>query len=585
LQGEALLRLGGRHLQAMRVVRKPRKLAWLIHAAFGASLVASVGCRADVSYPVRSATVATRSGAVEGVPENGVMVYRGIPFAAPPVGRLRWREPQPPPKWSGIRRADRFSPICMQRGMYPPDAPVEPMSEDCLYLNIWAPAGAKPSSLPVMVWIYGGGLENGSASTPLYRGDRLARKGVVVVTFNYRLGVFGFLAHPELTRESVHNSSGNYGLLDQIAALRWVGRNIAGFGGDPHRVTVFGQSSGSISISVLTASPLARGLFERAIGESGGLFEPVEISSDYRLSGAEMAGQEFVRAAHTRSIAALRAMPAASLLAISFRPHPVLDSYVLADSPSDIYRARKEDPASLLIGSNAKEGEFFLKGRRIDPKNYMREIKRDFPSFLVDFLAPSPGATPATARDAAARFEGDMRFRWDMWHWARLGARDADPVFLYEFSRAPRFRPQSFYAGLGATHGVEMFYVFGHLWPMVANWAPQDRELADLVQSYWTNFAKTGNPNGSGLPRWPRFAARDGRLMVLGTPAHAAPVPDKASLNHIGDVYAAAGVVLGDPLAIVCGALAVLVAFALLLVLWLRRRRRAHRSIARRSSA
>ncbi|MBL8519881.1 MAG: carboxylesterase family protein, partial [Betaproteobacteria bacterium] len=216
------------------------------------------------------ATVRIESGVIEGVQENGLDVFKGVPFAAPPVGPLRWRPPATVAAWQGARAADRFSPICMQRGAYPEHAPPEPMSEDCLYLNLWVPAGAADRKLPVMVWIHGGGLVNGSASTPLYAGDALARRNVIVVTFNYRLGALGFLAHPDLTRESAHGASGNYGLLDQLAALHWVQRNIAAFGGDPGNVTVFGQSSGAISISTLVVSPLARGLFRRAIGQSGG---------------------------------------------------------------------------------------------------------------------------------------------------------------------------------------------------------------------------------------------------------------------------------------------------------------------------
>ncbi len=548
------------------------RIARVLSVALALWFVTTIGVCADVLSPVSNAVVETQAGAVEGSVVNGVSVWRGIPFAAAPVGRLRWRAPQPPRKWSGVRRADKFSPICLQRGMYPPDAPREPMSEDCLYLNIWAPAAAKPRGLPVMVWIYGGGLENGSASTPLYRGDRLARRGVVVVTFNYRLGVFGFLAHPELTRESPHESSGNYGLLDQIAALGWVRRNIAGFGGDPDRITIFGQSSGSISISVLTASPLARGLFRRAIGESGGLFEPIELSSGYGLRGAETAGKEFAHAAHAASIARLRAMPAARLLAIPFGPHAVIDHYLLDRSPYDVYRAHRENRVALLIGSNANEGAFFLTGRRIDPANYTQELSEDFPSWFVDLLAPSPGATPATAHDAAARFEGDMRFRWDMWSWARLAARGGEPVFLYEFSRAPHFRPRTFYAGLGATHGVEMFYLFGHLWPAVANWTAQDRALAGSVESYWTNFAKTGDPNDSGVPRWPRFDGGHGTLMVLGARVYAAPVPDVHTLERIGHVYGAARLIVGHPVPIGLVVLFLLLVLVLL-VLWFRSHR------------
>jgi para-nitrobenzyl esterase len=250
----------------------------------------------------QAAPVMTDAGAVEGVAEGEIVAYKGIPFAAPPVGDFRWREPQPVAPWTGVRNADHFSPVCVQRGIYPDDAPPEPMSEDCLYLNVWTAAGTGQGvRLPVMVWIYGGGLVNGTASTPLYDGAALARRGVIVVTANYRLGALGFLAHPDLTRESSNHLSGNYGLLDQLAALKWIQRNIAAFGGDPANVTVFGQSSGAISISILTVSPLARGLFRRAIAQSGGLFEPIEIAPEV-FAGSRGGGGDRVRGQTWRAV-------------------------------------------------------------------------------------------------------------------------------------------------------------------------------------------------------------------------------------------------------------------------------------------
>ncbi len=239
--------------------------------------------------------VVTSSGAVEGRREGSLIVYKGVPFAKPPVGDLRWREPQPAEHWTGVRQADKFAPACMQTGVSMPGEAVPEVSEDCLYLNIWSPANRSSARLPVIVWIYGGAYTNGSASMPLYHGDRLARKGVIVITIAYRLGVLGFLAHPELTRESPHHSSGNYGLMDQIAALEWVRQNAAAFGGDPDRVTIAGQSSGAISVSALMASPRARGLFQRAIGESGGLFEPKQLAPGYLLANAELDGSEDTR--------------------------------------------------------------------------------------------------------------------------------------------------------------------------------------------------------------------------------------------------------------------------------------------------
>ena len=235
----------------------------------------------------------TESGAISGVHESGLNVYKGIPFAAPPVGDLRWRPPAHVASWTGTRKADAFAPACMQTGVSMPGETPPAVSEDCLYLNIWTPAKNGQAKLPVIVWIYGGGYINGSASMPLYWGDKLAHKGVIVVTIAYRLGPLGFLAHPELTRESPHHSSGNYGLMDQIAALEWIQKDIAAFGGDPKNVTIAGQSSGSMSVSMLMASPLAKGLFQRAIGESGGLFEPLQLAPKFLLVNAERDGEKY----------------------------------------------------------------------------------------------------------------------------------------------------------------------------------------------------------------------------------------------------------------------------------------------------
>jgi len=525
-----------------------------------------------------AAPVKTEGGMVEGAAQDGVLVYKGIPFAAPPVGALRWRDPQPVVPWSGVKQADKFSPECMQTGAYPPDSPPEPMSEDCLYLNIWKPADAGDAKLPVMVWIYGGGLENGSAATPLYAGDRLAQKGVIVVTLNYRLGVFGFLAHPDLTKESPHHSSGDYGLLDQIAALSWVHRNIAAFGGDPERVTVFGQSSGSISISALTVSPLAKGLFQRAIGESGGLFEPLELAPDLQLAGAEQQGQRFAAHAGAASLQALRGKPAAELMKTHFNPGLIVDGYALPRAPYDVYRDGRENDVAILIGSNAEEGRIFLTGHRITVADYKQELEQDFPSFLVSLVAPDPGTTDQQALAAFVAFNTDMRFRWDMRAWARLAAGNGRKVFLYQFERVPPYPEGSPYAGLGATHGMEMPYVFEHLDPSVP-WTAADHALSDALSSYWTNFAKTGDPNGPGLTRWPEYTSADPQMMFLGEAITSGPAQEQRSLTRIGRIYATARFVTRHVYLVAAAAILFLVLLVLALVMgvrhWRRKRRRA----------
>ena len=288
--------------------------------------------------------VVTESGAISGVLANGLRVYKGIPFAAPPVGDLRWRPPAPATSWTGTRRADAFAPACIQVGVSMPGETPPAVSEDCLYLNIWTPAKTAHEHLPVIVWIYGGGYINGSAAMPLYWGDRLAQKGVIVVTIAYRLGPLGFLALPELTRESPHHSSGNYGLMDQIAALEWIQRNIAAFGGDPKCVTIAGQSSGSISVSILMASPPAKGLFQRAIGESGGLFEPLQLAPKYVLANAEHDGEKYAVSLGAASLQQLRQLPASQLTGNAGGiVHPVIEPYVLPLSPYEAFASGQQN--------------------------------------------------------------------------------------------------------------------------------------------------------------------------------------------------------------------------------------------------
>ncbi len=485
--------------------------------------------------------MAVDGGDLQGVVADGVRVFKGIPYAAPPVGLLRWRAPQPASGWSGVRSADKFSAVCPQLGSYPPESAPEPTSEDCLYLNIWTPAQASEKPLPVMVWIYGGALENGSASTPLYAGDGFARRGVILVTINYRLGVLGFLALNSLRKESAQGVSGNYGLLDQIAALQWVRRNIGAFGGDAQRVTIFGQSSGSISVSALVASPLAKGLFQRAIGESGGLFEPLDLSPGFALAGAEDNGNKFAQRQGASTLAQLRAKSASELLSTPFDGHFVVDGYVLKQSPFDAYRAHAQNDVDVLVGSNADEGQLFLQKKAVTTANLKDILGADFPAPLVWLLHPDPGATDSQARMSAAAIEGDMRFRWDMWRWARLAAdHGSRQVFFYEFSRAPPFPKGNRYFGLGATHGMEMPYVFDHLDQQEVPWTPTDRELAAAMGEYWANFAKNGDPNGPGLPPWPSFRQSPDEVMILGEKLRAEAIPSEANLTKIDRVYATA---------------------------------------------
>jgi para-nitrobenzyl esterase len=483
-----------------------------------------------VSLPARAATdlVVTTAGTLRATHEDGVLVYKAIPYAAPPVGNLRWRAPQPPLPWPGVRAASRFAPACMQRGTSMPGETPPATSEDCLYLNIWTPPAAQGKRLPVIVWLPGGGFANGSAAMPLYHGDALARRGVIVVTVGYRLGALGFLAHPALTSESPHASSGNYGLLDQISALRWVHEHIAAFGGDPARVTLAGQSAGAMSVSALMASPLADGLFQRAIAQSGGIFEPAELAPRFLLNNAEQDGARYLAARGATSIAAGRRLPAASLLdGADAVTHPVIDPWVLPATPYDAYACGRQARVPLLLGWNAEEARALVDVKEVTASNFDAGIERSFGALPPALLQAYPHATDQAARQARLDFERDLRFGWDMFTWARLHARQAGQgapaPWLYVFDRRPPFPDGSVYAGWGASHYAELWYVFGHLGQEAWPWTAADRQLADRIAGYWTNFAAGGNPNGPGLPHWPAFAGESGQAMHLD--AHPAPGP------------------------------------------------------------
>src|SRR5580658_9832104 len=407
----------------------------------------------------------TESGAVSGVREGDLSVYKGIPFAAPPLGDLRWQPPAPVAPWSGIRKADAFAPACMQVGVSMPGEAPPAVSEDCLYLNIWIPAKSAHEHLPVIVWIYGGGFINGSASMPLYWGDRLAHKGVIVVTIAYRLGPLGFLAHPELTRESPYRSSGNYGLMDQIAALEWIQRNIAAFGGDPECVTIAGQSAGAISVSILMASPLAKGLFQRAIAESGGLFEPLALAPKFLLANAETDGDKYAVSLGAVSLKELRQLPATLLTGNAGGiVHPVIEPYVLPHSPYEAFTSGEQNDVPLLIGSNAEEARALVDVTRVTAATLNDDLEHSVGQLPPALVAAYPHATDQEARQAQLGLERDLRFGWDMWAWARLQAGTGQsPVFYYSFRQQPPFPAGSVYAGWGASHFAELWYVFDHL--------------------------------------------------------------------------------------------------------------------------
>jgi para-nitrobenzyl esterase len=429
----------------------------------------------------------------------------------------------------GVRKADQFGATCMQTpypGKFSVSHLAEPVSEDCLYLNVWTARNRPKAGVPVMVWIHGGALTRGAAQRCL-RWRNLAKKGVVVVTINYRLGVFGFFAHPELTKESDRNSSGNYGILDQIAALEWVQKNIAAFGGDPKRVTIFGESAGSWSVNTLTASPLAKGLFQRAIGESGAEFGPLRT-----LAEAEQAGVRFAKSAGADSIAALRAKSAADLMkAGGAASGPVVDGWLLPKDVRSIYAEGKQNDVALLIGSNADEGTAFAAGN-VRAEGFKTQAKSRYGDMADAYLKIYPASTDDEAKKSSAEAMRDQTFGWEMRTWARMQEKSGkSKVYLYYFSKTP---PGEFGAKLGAYHASEIAYVYEN----VQGGTPIDKKLSDEMSSYWVNFATTGDPNGKALPKWPAFQEKTELAMGLGEKVEVIPAPHKDALDFLDAQFA-----------------------------------------------
>jgi para-nitrobenzyl esterase len=463
-----------------------------------------------------------------------VRVYRGVPFAAPPVGDLRWKAPQPPAKWQGVRKAAEFSNACWQTP-YPAAAAIyqaklPPLSEDCLYLNIWTPAKSAKDRLPVMVWIHGGGYTRGFAGTPAYDGEALARKGAIIVTINYRLGILGFFAHPALSAESGHHASGNYGLLDQIAALQWVRKNIAAFGGDPKRVTIFGESAGSWAVNALMASPLAKGLFHRAIGESGGSFSPMKTLAEAEADGlhlevlltlttaADAKTEAGDKSSPQSTLKTLRVIPAEELLRLKSSDaqtvRPMVDGYVLPQDIASIFAQGKQNDVPLIVGYNADEGTALApQGAYMTAPMFAGGVHQRYGSLADVMLKIYPAASDEQAISSFYSAYRDQVFGWEMRTWARMAAKTGhQPAYMYYFSRRPP-GPQS--ARLRAFHASEIAYVFGtFVWPFP--WEDTDKKLSDAMTSYWVNFAATGNPNGASLTKWPAYTAKDDQVLEFG---------------------------------------------------------------------
>jgi para-nitrobenzyl esterase len=484
-----------------------------------ACLLACTAQAAQVTVQV-TAPVTVTGGQIVGTTADRVNAFLGVPFAAPPVGKLRWRSPQAVAPWQGVRQAREFAPACAQTAPWVPN----PKSEDCLYLNVWAPE--KAQKVPVIVWIHGGGYYGGTAAMPMLDGTTLAQRGVIVVTINYRLGIFGFFAHPELTAESPDKASGNQGIEDQIAALRWVKDNIAAFGGDPGRVTIMGESAGGESVAILVASPLAKGLFQRAISQSGNDAIPIDAGENalFDRKAAEDTGLAFARAAGAAHLADLRALPVAALHKPAWAPQVIVDGHVLREDLTTTYRNHRQNDVPLLAGWNAEEGKDLAreilgtdKFTAANHRALVAKLVGHAPSAAL--LAAYPGPTDAQAKTSIDKLTTDW-WGWRTWYWAGLQAHHGRAnAYLYYFTHRPTEPVTPCGYGCGAGHGAEIQYVFDHLGQDPRPWSPYDRQLATRLADTWASFARTGTPNGKGLPSWPAFDGSSATIMRIGDAA------------------------------------------------------------------
>ncbi len=517
----------------MKGVREQRGTGWQWPVAFVMVAVAMGGVVGGRGTALTAAR--TVSGMVEGMTgtDGRIGIFRGIPYAAPPVGALRWQPPQPAASWQGTRKAVAFGPRCMQPNIYSDMVFRDEPSEDCLYLNVWTPATSASDRLPVMVWIHGGGFQAGSSSEPRQDGERLATKGVVVVSMNYRMGAFGFLAHPDLTRETNPHASGNYGLLDMVAALRWVTQNIAAFGGDPSVVTIFGESAGSFAVSALMAAPAARDLFHRAIGESGAYFTHGEESLVLQShEESEARGLALAKALNTPSASALRAASAADVLKAAgtfsdlyFAPN--VDGNLLTTDVAATFASGRQSHVPLLAGWNADEARAGVVLARQKPtaKSFAEQLHTRFGASAESILTVYPAGSDAEALESAASLASDLFMGYPTWKWIETHtATGKSAVYRYSFDRKIPVAPDEQVDGvpatssdIGARHAGDIEYMFGMLKGAVpgAPWTPDDERLSEQMMSYWSNFAKTGDPNGSSVPAWPRYQTTDRQVQHL----------------------------------------------------------------------
>ncbi len=504
-----------------------------------------------------SVQIKTKNGLIEGNydTKTNVQKFFGVPYAKPPVGPLRWKAPQPLTNWVGVKQTKQFGPRAVQ-------APVfgdmsfrsDGVSEDCLYLNVWAPAGQQSKNLPVLVYFYGGGFVAGDGSEPRYDGESMAKKGIVAVTVNYRLNIFGFFAHPDLSKETTYKGSGNYGLMDQAAAIKWVSENIAAFGGDPKKITIAGESAGSISVSAQMASPLARKLIAGAIGESGAGINPT--LSPVSLAEAEKTGAEFAKNAGYPTIAELRKLSTKDIYELynaskRFGFPTVVDGYFYPKSIPEIFNAKEQAQVPLLLGWNSAEipGMAFMQGKAFTIENFIEKVKQTYPENHEEVLKLHPHNTAEEVELSATALAADRFIAYSTWKWFDLHRKNSDQaVYRYLYSKLrPPLRDKTLVSGLaggtlkkdgntppppkavGAPHACEIEYAMGNL-PIVNDyeWTEDDHKVSATMQDYFANFIKTGNPNGEKLPEWPKAEANDTHppVMIIDVESKAVKAPN-----------------------------------------------------------
>ena len=540
-----------------------RKILFLILAVFALKFEAS--SQSTNAFPVQ---VKIDNGIIEGNynTHSGIQTYFGVPFAKPPVGNLRWKAPQPLGKWNGVKQTKKFGPRPMQTIVFGDmNSRSDGVSEDCLYLNVWTPAKRNTKDLPVLVYFYGGGNVAGDASEPRYDGESMAKKGIVVITCNYRLNIFGFFSHPELSKESPYKASGNYGLLDQVAALKWVQKNIAAFGGDPKKVTIAGESAGSISVSYQMASPLAKNLIAGAIGESGAGINPT--LAPVPLAEAEKTGDEFAKKAGYTTIAQLRALSTREVYEIyneskRFGFPVVIDGYFLPKTIPQIFNAKEQAQVPLLVGWNSAEipGQAFMLGQPYKEENFVNRVKAEYPNDIEVVLKLYPHSNEKEIEISATQLSSDRFISYSTWKWFDLHRNNSSqPVYRYLYSKLrPPLVDNSVSSGLaggtvkkdpnapkppepvGAPHACEIEYCMGNL-HLVKDyaWTDEDFKVSETMLSYFANFIKTGNPNDGKLPEWTAAKAGDTNppVMVLNTESKTVNAKNDARYEFLDKAY------------------------------------------------